>query len=97
MALQVNYGDIRSEVIKKLEAKKDSMVAVLKNLDETMNTLPTVMQGDVVVAYQCEYEKVVQQIYSKLNVNLEKYVEQLESVCAEFEAIDKDMKDQLKV
>ena len=61
----------------------------------TVETLPSVMEGQALQAYMDEYEKIVKTIYSKLNVNLGDFSQQLESVCQQFENLDDDMKTQL--
>lgn len=95
MALDVRYGEIRTEVIGKLEEQKGDMEDLLKSLDGTMQTLPTVMEGDALNAYLDEYENIVKSIYAKLNDNLGEFSAQLESVCKEFENLDADMQSQL--
>ncbi len=95
MALDVQYGEIRTEVIGKLETQKGEMEELLGKLDGTVQTLPTVMEGDTLQAYINEYETIVKSIYSKLNVNLGEFAAQLESICQEFENLDNDMKAQL--
>ena len=92
MALDVRYGEIRSEVIAKLETQKGEMENLLGKLSNTVETLPSVMEGQALQAYMDEYEKIVKTIYSKLNVN---FSQQLESVCQQFENLDDDMKTQL--
>lgn len=95
MALDVRYGEIRSEVIAKLEIQKGEMENLLDKLSNTVETLPSVMEGQALQAYMDEYEKIVKTIYSKLNVNLGDFSQQLESVCQQFENLDDDMKTQL--
>lgn len=95
MALDVRYAEIRSEVIGKLETQKGEMEDLLGKLDGTMETLPSVMEGDTLNAYINEYETIVKSIYTKLNVNLGEFAAQLESVCKEFENLDEDMREQL--
>ncbi len=95
MALDVRYGEIRSEVIAKLETQKGEMENLLGKLITTVETLPSVMEGQALQAYMDEYEKIVKTIYSKLNVNLGDFSQQLESVCQQFENLDDDMKTQL--
>lgn len=95
MALDVRYGEIRSEVIAKLETQKGEMENLLRKLSNTVETLPSVMEGQALQAYMDEYEKIVKTIYSKLNVNLGDFSQQLESVCQQFENLDDDMKTQL--
>ena len=95
MALDVRYGEIRSEVIAKLETQKGEMENLLDKLSNTVETLPSVMEGQALQAYIDEYEKIVKTIYSKLNVNLGDFSQQLESVCQQFENLDDDMKTQL--
>ncbi len=95
MALDVRYGEIRTEVIGKLEEQKGDMESLLQSLDGTMQTLPTVMEGDALNAYLDEYENIVKSIYQKLNDNLGEFSAQLESVCKEFENLDADMQSQL--
>lgn len=95
MALDVRYGEIRSEVIAKLETQKGEMENLLDKLSNTVETLPSVMEGQALQAYMNEYEKIVKTIYSKLNVNLGDFSQQLESVCQQFENLDDDMKTQL--
>ena len=95
MALDVRYGEIRSEVIAKLETQKGEMENLLDKLSNTVETLPSVMVGQALQAYMDEYEKIVKTIYSKLNVNLGDFSQQLESVCQQFENLDDDMKTQL--
>ncbi|MEI3185275.1 MAG: WXG100 family type VII secretion target [Lachnospiraceae bacterium] len=95
MALDVRYGEIRSEVIAKLETQKGEMENLLDKLSNTVETLPSVMEGQALQAYMDEYEKIVKTIYSKLNVNLGDFSQQLESVCQQFENLDDDMKTQL--
>ena len=95
MALDVRYGEIRSEVIAKLETQKGEMENLLDKLSNTVETLPSVMEGQALHAYMDEYEKIVKTIYSKLNVNLGDFSQQLESVCQQFENLDDDMKTQL--
>ena len=95
MALDVRYGEIRSEVITKLETQKGEMENLLDKLSNTVETLPSVMEGQALQAYMDEYEKIVKTIYSKLNVNLGDFSQQLESVCQQFENLDDDMKTQL--
>ena len=80
MALDVRYGEIRSEVIAKLETQKGEMENLLDKLSNTVETLPSVMEGQALQAYMDEYEKIVKTIYSKLNVNLGDFSQQLESV-----------------
>lgn len=91
MALDVRYGEIRSEVIAKLETQKGEMENLLDKLSNTVETLPSVMEGQALQAYMDEYEKIVKTIYSKLNVNLGDFSQQLESVCQQFENLDDDM------
>ena len=95
MALDVRYGEIRSEVIAKLETQKGEMENLLDKLSNTVETLPSVMEGQALQAYMDEYEKIVKTIYSKLNVNFGDFSQQLESVCQQFENLDDDMKTQL--
>ena len=95
MALDVRYGEIRSEVIAKLEKQKGEMENLLDKLSNTVETLPSVMEGQALQAYMDEYENIVKRIYSKLNVNLGDFSQQLESVCQQFENLDDDMKTQL--
>lgn len=95
MALDMRYGEIRSEVIAKLETQKGEMENLLDKLSNTVETLPSVMEGQALQAYMDEYEKIVKTIYSKLNVNLGDFSQQLESVCQQFENLDDDMKTQL--
>ena len=95
MALDVRYGDIRSEVIAKLETQKGEMENLLGKFSNTVETLPSVMEGQALQAYMDEYEKIVKTIYSRLNVNLGDFSQQLESVCQQFENLDDDMKTQL--
>lgn len=95
MALDVRYGEIRSEVIAKLETQKGEMENLLDKLSNTVETLPSVMEGQALQAYMDEYEKIVKTIYSKLNVNLGDFSQQLERVCQQFENLDDDMKTQL--
>ena len=95
MALDVRYGEIRSEVIAKLETQKGEMENLLDKLSNTVETLPSVMEGQALQAYMDEYEKIVKTIYSKLNVNLGDFSQQLESVCQQFENLDDDRKTQL--
>ena len=95
MALDVRYGEIRSEVIAKLETQKGEMENLLDKLSNTVETLPSVMEGQALQAYMDEYEKIVKTIYSKLNVDLGDFSQQLESVCQQFENLDDDMKTQL--
>ena len=95
MALDVRYGEIRSEVIAKLETQKGEMENLLDKLSNTVETLPSVMEGQALQAYMDEYEKIVKTIYSKLNVNLGDFSQQLESVCQQFDNLDDDMKTQL--
>lgn len=95
MALDVRYGEIQSEVIAKLETQKGEMENLLDKLSNTVETLPSVMEGQALQAYMDEYEKIVKTIYSKLNVNLGDFSQQLESVCQQFENLDDDMKTQL--
>ena len=95
MALDVRYWEIRSEVIAKLETQKGEMENLLDKLSNTVETLPSVMEGQALQAYMDEYEKIVKTIYSKLNVNLGDFSQQLESVCQQFENLDDDMKTQL--
>ena len=95
MALDVRYGEIRSEVIAKLETQKGEMENLLDKLSNTVETLPSVMEGQALQAYMDEYEKIVKTIYSKLNGNLGDFSQQLESVCQQFENLDDDMKTQL--
>ena len=95
MALDVRYGEIRSEVIAKLETQKGEMENLLDKLSNTVETLPSAMEGQALQAYMDEYEKIVKTIYSKLNVNLGDFSQQLESVCQQFENLDDDMKTQL--
>ena len=95
MALDVRYGEIRYEVIAKLETQKGEMENLLDKLSNTVETLPSVMEGQALQAYMDEYEKIVKTIYSKLNVNLGDFSQQLESVCQQFENLDDDMKTQL--
>lgn len=95
MALDVRYGEIRSEIIAKLETQKGEMENLLDKLSNTVETLPSVMEGQALQAYMDEYENIVKRIYSKLNVNLGDFSQQLESVCQQFENLDDDMKTQL--
>ena len=97
MALDVRYGEIRSEVIAKLETQKGEMENLLDKLSNTVETLPSVMEGQALQAYMDEYEKIVKTIYSKLNVNLGDFSQQLESVCQQFENLDDDMKTQCRL
>ena len=71
------------------------MENLLEKLSNTLETLPSVMEGQALQAYMDEYEKIVKTIYSKLNVNLGDFSQQLESVCQQFENLDDDMKTQL--
>ena len=96
MALNVQYDDIRTEVIAKLGDQKVMMEDNLEKLDTSVTSLQSVMEGDALEAYISEYQNIVQKIYLKLNNNLEEYKAQLESVCAEFEALDSDMQSQLQ-
>ena len=51
MALDVRYGEIRSEVIAKLETQKGEMENFLGKLSNTVETLPSVMEGQALQAY----------------------------------------------
>lgn len=95
MALDVQYGAIRSEVISNLNLQKCDMEDLLAKLDGLVDSLPNYMEGDTLNAYNEEYHTIVQSIYTKLNENLGKYAEQLEAVCQEFEQLDSEMNLQL--
>ena len=95
MALDVKYGEIRTQVIDKLMSYKEDMVDILGKLDSAVESLPTYMEGEALNAYIDEYQQIVKRIYDKLNENLEAYAGQLESVCKEFENLDADMQSQL--
>lgn len=95
MALDVKYGEIRTQVIDKLMSYKEDMVDILGKLDGAVESLPAHMEGEALNAYIDEYQQIVKRIYDKLNKNLEDYAEQLESVCKEFESLDSDMQSQL--
>lgn len=95
MALDVQYGQIRSNVIAKLESQKEQMEGLLKDLDGTVQSLPSYMEGDALQAYINEYEQIVKVIYRKLNHNLGQFSDQLEKVCKEFEKLDNDMHTQI--
>lgn len=95
MALDVKYGEIRTQVIGKLMSCKEDMVDILGKLDSAVESLPAHMEGEALNAYIDEYQQIVKRIYDKLNKNLEDYAEQLESVCKEFESLDSDMQSQL--
>ena len=95
MTLEVKYEEIRTNVIAKLEEYAGDMVANLGTLDNIVSEIPGCAEGDVITAYINEYETIVSDVYSKLNVGLEQYSAQLESVCAEFERVDADMQAQV--
>ena len=95
MALDVRYGEIRSEVIAKLETQKGEMENLLGKLSNTVETLPSVMEGQALHPYMLEYENIVKSIYSNLYLYLGEFSQQLESVCQQFENLDDDMKTQL--
>ena len=96
MALDVKYGEIRTQVIDKLMSYKEDMVDILGKLDGAVESLPAHMEGEALNAYIDEYQQIVKRIYDKLNENLEAYAGQLESVCKEFESLDADMQSQLR-
>lgn len=95
MALDVKYGEIRTQVIDKLMSYKEDMVDILGRLDGAVESLPEHMEGEALNAYIEEYQEIVKRIYVKLNENLEAYAGQMESVCKEFESLDADMQSQL--
>ena len=95
MALSVQYNEIRSDVINRLDDLKGDMESNLQKLDSSVQNLRSVMEGDALDAYVDEYTTIVKKIYDKLNVNLGEYSKQLESVCKEFEDLDADMHSQL--
>lgn len=95
MALSVQYNEIRTDVIGRLDDLKGEMESNLQKLDASVQNLRSVMEGDALDAYMDEYTTIVKTIYNKLNVNLGEYSKQLESVCKEFEDLDADMHSQL--
>lgn len=95
MALSVQYEEIRSEVIGKLDEQKGLMEDCLNELNNIVNEIPNYMEGAATNAYIAEFENIVKSIYTKLNENLGAFSQQLESVCQEFENLDQDMQSQL--
>lgn len=95
MALSVQYEEIRSEVIGKLDEQKGLMEDCLGTLTNIVNEIPTYMEGSTTDAYIAEFNDIVKVIYDKLNENLAAFSAQLESVCQEFESLDADMQSQL--
>ncbi len=93
--LDVQYGEIRANVIDKITERKEDMVKNLNNLKQIVESLPQYMEGEAGTAYVREFEEVVSRVYGKLNGNLGAFAEQLLSVCAEFEKMDQDMKSQI--
>lgn len=95
MALSVQYEEIRSEVIGKLDEQKGLMEDCLNTLNSIVNEIPNYMEGDTTNAYIAEFNDIVKVIYGKLNDNLGAFSAQLESICQEFESLDADMQSQL--
>lgn len=95
MALSVQYEEIRSEVIGKLEEQKGLMEDCLGTLTNIVNEIPNYMEGAATDAYIGEFTNIVSVLYGKLNDNLGAFSAQLESVCQEFENLDADMQSQL--
>lgn len=80
---------------RKLITYTDVLHAVLIDNAKHAYVVHLNMEGQALQAYMDEYEKIVKTIYSKLNVNLGDFSQQLESVCQQFENLDDDMKTQL--
>lgn len=95
MDLDIKYGEIRSEVIAKLLEQRDEMKTGLEKLEETVNEIPTYMEGAATSAYMNEFETIVKSIYTALNVNIGEFAEQLECVCKKFEQTDTDIQNML--
>lgn len=95
MALDVRYDEIRSEVIGKLIEQKIQMEEGLSKLQRIVDQIPEYMEGEAAQAYVIEFEEIVKRIYSKLNINVDNFANQLESVCQEFENLDNDIQGSL--
>lgn len=94
--LYVDAASIRGSVISNLEAEKQDMIKHLNDLSDIVMSVREYAEGDAFDAFTNEFNEIISVIYRKLNVNLERYEQQLESLCQEFDKLDADIAQQLK-
>ncbi len=97
MALEVKYDEVRSNVIAKVQELQEAMVTYRSDLDYAVDGISAnrYMQGDSATAYAAEFTEAISGLFDKLNNDLQSYCDQLESVCAEFEAQDQQTSEML--
>ncbi len=97
--MEVNYVEIRANVITKLEEEAGNMSSILSRLSSVVNDIIACkyLEGGTADGYIAEFEEVVSMTFSSINQNITSIAEQLEAVCKKYEALDQDIEDQLSV
>ena len=95
--MEVNYNEIRENVIAKMMEHASTMESILSSLSGIVGdiTACNYLTGEAANAYVTEFEDTVQTTFSRINLNITNIAEQLEKVCKEYEQMDADLRDQL--
>lgn len=95
MGLEVQYEEIRANVIPKLGQLQQEMEETLQNLESVVGSVSLYLEGDAQRAYEAEFDQAIRLLFQQMNRGMEQYTAQLESVCAEFEAQDQQVSSML--
>lgn len=97
--MEVNYVEIRGNVIAKLEEEAGNMSSILSRLSSVVNDIIACryLEGGTADSYIAEFEDVVSTTFSSINQNITNIADQLESVCKKYEALDQGIEEQLSV
>ena len=95
--MEVNYNEIRENVIAKMMEHASTMESILSSLSGIVGDITACnnLTGEAANAYVTEFEETVQTTFSRINLNITNIAEQLEKVCKEYEQMDADLRDQL--
>lgn len=99
MALEVKYGEIRTNVIKGLQNEFDEMVRIYGQMNDAVNGIVenNYMLGESAGNYVLEFTDPISKMFERLNENIQNYCAQLNSICDEFERQDAEMANMLNV
>lgn len=92
--MEVNYGEVRSQVIAKLQDEFTNLTTSLTNLTNTVNGIieNKYLEGETAEGYIDEFNTIVSNTFNNINLNVCAIADQLEAICKKYEKIDADNK-----
>ncbi|MBQ8167626.1 MAG: hypothetical protein IJZ96_11440 [Lachnospiraceae bacterium] len=95
--MEVNYGEVRSQVIAKLQEEFSNLTVTLTKLTNTVNGIieNRYLEGETAEGYIDEFNTIVSSTFNNINLNVNAIADQLETICKKYEEMDSNNKTAL--